>query len=158
MGRTTMITGIGLPSEETLLLEKYISEKSDGAEISYLEIIENCKIDIRVSVNRGKFYTACKRLGRECINKPGFGYITSSPSNTLLIADNKGNRILSATTVAVKATTNLENMHGKDLPGTQLETLQHFKYGCSAILGKARSEKRILQKAVPQLSEVKPIV
>jgi len=153
-----MKTKIGLPSEEALILEKYISEKPDGAEISYLEIIEHCKIDIRLPLNRGKFYTACKRLGRECVNKPGFGYITSSPANTLLIADTKGNRILSATTVAVKASTNLETMHGKELPTQQLETLQHFKYGCNAILGKVRSEKKMLQKAVPQISEVKPVV
>lgn len=157
-GSDMMTTEIGTPSEETLALEKYISEKKDGEFVTYKELKDECDVDVRTNSGRGKFYTACKRLGRECLNVQNYGYKLSSPSNALTIADNKVGRIKGAAKRAIVATSNLSECHSKDMTDSQNAALQSIELGSKAIIGKVQSARKIIRKEHPVLSEVNPTI
>lgn len=146
------------PSEETLKLEAYLLAKKNGEEVTYKELKEELSFDIKAGANRGMFYTACKRLGRECLNKPNYGYILSSVENSITIASNKTERIIGSTRRMVKATTNLETTHSEELPQYTKDVFENNKTVGNAILGKARMAKRFGLKKSVQISEANPIV
>ena len=147
---------IGVPSEETLALEKFISEKADGEFITYKEVKELFKIDLRTSKGRGKFYSAGKRLGREFLNVQNYGYKLSSPATAMTITNGKVERIGSAAKRTVNAIGNLRNHHESEMPEPQLSAMTHIEHSCNAILGTKRSMKRIIRKELPKLSEINP--
>ena len=149
-------TPIGTPSEEMLKIEEYLSKKANGEYVTYKELKEELGIDIHTQ--RDKYYTACRRLGRECINKPGYGYLMSSATNAPTIANNKVDRVIAGTKRVVVAVDNLENMHSSEMTETVKDVLSNTKNVGNAILGKARSAKKIIRKEHPQLSEVNPTI
>ena len=155
-------TQIGVPSEKMLALEKYISEKYERKKgtgecwLTYKELKEECTIDIKSSEGRGKFYSACHRLGIEYINKPNYGYKLSSVDIAPVIVGNKLERVKTATQRTETAIDNILDKHSEELPEPQRESFEHTKLGCAAILGQQRSLKKVIRKEYPQLSAVTP--
>lgn len=149
---------IGIPSEEMLSLEAYILQKKDGEYITYPECIDVLKIDLRVAASRAKFYTACKRLGRECLNKPGYGYQLSSKSNVLPIVYGKTTRVTAAARRMVTAASHVKNMHKQELTAPVIDVLNNAEYSGSAICGSSRSMTKIIRKEHLQITEAKPHV
>ena len=142
------------PSEETLKLEAYIMEKNSGDEVTYKELKE--KLDFDIKTQRAKFYTVCRRLGRECLNKPNYGYVLSSIGSAIPISANKTERIVSSTKRMVKAVTNLETTHSEEMTPFVNDVLNNNKIVGNAILGKARMAKRFGIKKQVMISEANP--
>ena len=149
---------IGTPSEESLKLEEYISKKKDGEYVTYDEIYNALKINLRTNAGKGKFYTACRRLGRECPNKPNYGYVLSSPSNAGAITNAKVGRVISGTKRMVVAVDNVLAMHSDKMTEPQRQVQENTKIVGNAILGKARSAKKIIRKEQVQITEANPTV
>ena len=157
-----MTTDIGTPSEKMLELEKYIADKYEqkksegGCWIIYKETKENLSLDLKSPDGRGKFYSACRRLGIEYICKPNYGYKLSSVDIASNIVDNKVERIKGATQRTETAINNIIDKHDDELPKPMKESFEYTKHGCAAILGQQRSLKKVIRKAAPQLSPVVP--
>lgn len=149
---------IRTPSEDTLKLEKYIANKSNDDYITYVEVKESLGIDIRTSNGRGKFYSALKRLNRECVNKPGYGYKISSPSTALPIVYNKMGRVKGAIKRTVTATSNIKYHHETELTEPQRRSIDMTELGGKAILGRIESTQKRIRDVQPQISEVNPVV
>jgi hypothetical protein len=158
------MTDIGTPSEEMLALEKYISEKYEQTKstgecwITYQEIKEEFSLDLKTPFGRGKFYSACRRLGVEYICKPKYGYKLSSVNIASNIVDNKVERIKGATKRTETAIDNIIDKHDNELPKPMKESFEYTKHGCAAILGQQRSLKKAIRKAAPQLSLISPLI
>jgi hypothetical protein len=146
------------PSEETLRLEKYISAKKHGEDFTYAEAMRECGINIKTPAGRGKFYTACKRLGRECICIPNYGYRLSSPNTVFEIIDQKVNRVVSGIKRTETASGNLLTCHSEQMTPSQREAVSFTNFQCAAALGSVKSAKAIVRKEHPVLSEVKPVI
>jgi hypothetical protein len=147
---------IGVPSKDTLTLESYLAEKSDGDFITYKELETVLGFDVRKK--RGIFYTACKRLGRECLNKPNFGYQLSSSTTALPIVNGKVERIVSSSKRMVVSAKRIRAMHSQDLTGPQIQVLDNCEFTGDAIAGNVRSMKKIIRTERPQLSAVSPSI
>lgn len=147
---------IGAPSDDTLKLEAYISTKKHGDVISYQELIDMIDVDVRLPHNRGKFYSACRRLKREVTNMQKYGYRLSCCDTAIPIVNGKLNRVISGTRRMVKSVDNLGEHHGADLTPSQKDVLTNSKYAGNAIMGSARSAKKIVRREVAQITEASP--
>lgn len=145
---------IGELSPETLQIEAYLGSKKHGDFITYQNFIEDIGIDVRE--HRSKFYTACKRLNRQVSTVRMCGYRLSSCATALPIVGNKQDRIISATKGMVRAVNNLEEHHEPDLTTSQKDVLSQSKYAGNAILGSARSAKKIVRREVAMITEATP--
>lgn len=146
------------PSSETLKLEEYISSKNDGDDVSYLEVLQKLKIDVRTPKGRGSFYSACRRLGRECQCIPNYGYRLSSVNTVFPIIDQKVNRVVSGIKRTETASGNLLDCHSAQMTDPQREAVKFTNYQCAAALGSVKTAKTIIRKERPALSEVKPVI
>jgi hypothetical protein len=149
---------LGTPSEDTLKLEKYIAGKNNDEYVTYRELKEVLGIDIRASNGRGKFYSACKRLNRECVNKPNYGYKLSSPSTALPIVYNKVGRVKGAIKRTITATSNIKHHHNSEMTEPQRQAIDMTELGGKAILGKIELSQKRIRTVQPRLSEVNPVV
>jgi len=144
------------PSAEMLKLEAYISTKKHGDFITYAEIIEALNIDIRLQENRGKFYRACKRLGRECANKPRYGYQLSFPGLALPIVHTKGRRIVTAGIRMSRAAKNVKTMHSDDLTNSQIAVIDNAITVGHAISSTANNLRTIIRKEHVAITQPDP--